>query len=220
MPLRRHRFVALFTGLLPNALALVALAVGLALTPGAARADDPEPEVSDTDPESQGDVWDRLLQLQITLGLDTPFGVAGGAIELTPHRHITLYAGGGVTRAGGRFAGGLRVNFPLGNAAVGLLAGAGAGSLDWESDIPGGTVDRHWDLGFDIHTGITFEYRWDNGLLGRLAFGAQGIVDQAADTCSQSIGENEPTECAFPAATLSNPIYGWAGLTVGYALDL
>ena len=211
MPLRRHLIVALL------------LAVG-SLAPSAVYADDPEPEVSDTDPEADAgeprDVWDSLLQLSITGGLDTPFGLAGGAIEFTPYRYITIYAGGGVNRFGGHVAGGLRINMPLGNAAAGLMAGVGAGSLDWDSDIPDGTLTRRWDFAFDIHIGVTFEYRWENGLFGRLAFGAQGVIDQDADSCSMSVGENEGVDCTFPTDILAEPIWGWAGLTVGYALDL
>lgn len=209
----RHLIVALLSGL---------ISFGFGLRAAPAYADDPEPEVSDTDPEEDtGDVWDSLLQLSVTGGLDTPFGVAGGAIEFTPYRYITIYAGGGVNRFGGHVAGGLRVNFPLGNAAVGLMMGVGGGSLSWDSDIPDGSLTRNWDFAFDIHAGLTFEYRWEMGLFGRLAFGAQGIVgDQNADSCTMSVGGNEGVECAFPTDVLAEPIWGWAGLTIGYALDL
>lgn len=215
MPLRRHLIVALLSGLL--------FAFGSLAPTSAFAKDDPEPEVSDTDPEAAAeprDVWSSLIQLSITGGLDTPFGVAGGAIEFTPYRYITIYAGGGVNRFGGRVAGGLRINMPLGNAAVGLMMGVGGGSLEWDSDIPDGSLSRRWDFAFDIHAGVTFEYRWEMGLFGRLAFGAQGVIDQDADSCSMSVGDNEGVDCAFPTDVLAEPIWGWAGLTIGYALDL
>ncbi len=218
MPLRRQLCLALLTGLL--------------LSAAPAYADDPEPEVSDSDPTADdGDVWDSLLQLSITLGLDTPFGVAGGAIEFTPYRYITIYAGGGVARFGGRVAGGLRLNFPIGNAAVGMMLGAGGGSQEWDSTLPGVgatqpdsfTITRRWDFAFDVHAGITFEYRWDMGLFGRIGFGATGIIESDADTCTirpEGADASTGTDCLSAARDLASPIWGWAGLTIGYALDL
>jgi hypothetical protein len=210
MTLRRHLSLALFGALL--------FASPVAPVAHAQDREDPEPEVSDEGP----DPWDRMLAAHITGGLDTPFGVAGGAIEFSPVRFLAIYAGGGVSRSGGRVAGGIRGQAPIGNAAVGLMLGVGGGPLDWESR---GREDellhtsRHWDFALFFHGGITAEYRWDMGLFGRLAFGMDALLTPEADTCARgATGEQEA--CGATAEGLGKPIRGWMGLTIGYALDL
>ncbi|MGE0792011.1 MAG: hypothetical protein AB7S26_40430 [Sandaracinaceae bacterium] len=205
--------------------ATCALALGLALSIGAlsspAYADDPVPEVSDGAPDAEPrDVWGSLLQLSATVGLDTPFGVAGGAIEFTPWRYLAIYAGGGIGRAGGQASGGIRFQFPVGNGAVGLMTGVGGGAQDWDNNVSGGVVTRHWDFAFNLHMGVTFEYRWEMGLFGRLAFGATGILESQPESCTMTVDDNTPAACNFSSDILAAPIWGWAGLTVGYALDL
>ena len=198
----------------------LALLVGPLFAPSAAAAQDrqdPEPEVSD-----EGDVWDRVLAGQVTAGLDTPFGVAGGAIEISPIRYFVFYVGGGVSRSGGRVAGGVRGQAPVGNAAIGLSLGLGGGSQDWESrtgEDEAFRTSRHWDLALFFHGGLSAEYRWDSGLFGRIAFGIDALLTPEADTCSR--GEAGAQEsCGVSADGLAKPVRGWAGLTVGYALDL
>lgn len=195
------------------------LFIGLSLASPAAQAqddaghEDPEPEVSDQPP----DVFERMLAIQVTGGLDTPFGVIGGALEFAPVRYLVIYAGGGVSRSGGRVAGGLRLQYPIGNAAVALFGGVGGGPMDWES---GGQTEaqtaRQWDFALFLHSGLSFEYRWDVGLFGRLDLGVEGVMTPEADRCTFSGGG----ECGPSASGLAKPLRGWAGLTIGYALDL
>lgn len=182
--------------------------------------EDPEPEVSDEGPGS--DVWDRMLAFQLTGGLDTPLGVAGGAIEFAPVRYLAFYAGGGVSRSGGIVAGGLRAQYPIGSAAIGLMVGVGGGPLDWESR--GRTQEhlhtsRHWDFALFLHSGLSAEYRWDIGLFGRLAFGVDGLLTPDADRCLRG-AEGLQVDCGTTAQNLAKPMRPWAGLTIGYALDL
>lgn len=197
---------------------------------------DPEPEVSDRgpgdgpdeeDPEPElahgGDVWDRLLSLQLTGGVDTPFGVAGGALEFTPFRYFAVYAGGGVGRSGGRVAGGFRGQAPIGNGAVGLMLGLHGGPLDWDSrGRPNESLHtrRHWDFALFWHGGITAEYRWDMGVFLRASLGVEALLTPGeADACTFGSAD-EATDCGPVANNLAKPIRGWAGLTIGYALDL
>lgn len=200
-------------------------------------AQDPEPEVSDEgpggddgaerDPEPEladgGDVWDRLLAFQISGGIDTPFGVAGGAIEFTPIRYFAIYAGGGIGRSGGRVAGGIRGQAPVGNAAVSLMLGVHGGPLDWDSR--GRTneeqfTSRYWEFALFWHAGINVEYRWDMGLFARLSFGVEALVTpDAADVCTTGPVDDR-MDCGVLGENLSKPVRGWTGLTLGYALDL
>src|SRR5690606_28495651 len=118
-----RRFLILALGALLGFLASTTLAPHAAL----AQEEDPEPEVStQATPPSP---WDRFLAVSATVGIDTPFGIGGAAIELTPFRYLSIYAGGGVGRDGGRFAGGILPQLPMGNAALGLMIGLTGGPL-------------------------------------------------------------------------------------------
>ena len=182
--------------------------------------EDPEPEVSSQEepagPEREA-VYDRYLALQVTGGLDTPFGVAGAAVEFSPFRYLSIYAGGGVGRDGARVAGGLWGRAPIGNAAVGLMLGVGGGALSWDS--PGFEemrIRRYWEFALFLHAGVSFEYRWPEGIFGRLSFGADALVAGDPDECTFS----DSNSCGALANDLSRPVRGWAGLSIGYALDL
>ncbi len=197
-------------------LALAALVGAFASSPAFAQdQEDPEPEVS-----TQGDAWDRILALTVTGGLDTPYGVAGAAVEVTPFRYLTLYAGGGVSRSGGRFTVGVHPQFPMGRAALGLMAGVAGGPIDWDSSVGDNLgVHRYWELGLFVHTGATFEYRWDSGFFGRIEAGAEFLAtDWDAPTSCTYIGSG--ASCGPAGSNLAAPFRGWVGLTLGYALDL
>jgi hypothetical protein len=183
---------------------------------------DPEPEVADggaeEDPEPEvatptSNMWDRIFALSVTVGIDTPFGIAGLAAEVTPFQYLAIYAGVGIGRDGVRVAGGLRPQFPMGNAALGILLGLAGGPLDWDSR--GGDAQethRWWEFALFFHTGISFEYRFDEGLFGRLEFGVEALIEPT-----------EATTCRFEGggmcgtSGLAAPVRGWAGLTAGYA---
>lgn len=176
--------------------------------------EDPEPEVSTPAP----DEWERALAVSATLGWDTPYGIAGAALELTPFRYLAIYAGGGIGREGGRFTAGIRPQFPMGNMAMGILLGVAGGPMDWDSQGDERTTTRrHWEMALFLHSGLSMEYRWTSGLFGRLAFGAEALVTPSEPTsCSFSDGN----ECNAAAGSWQVPFRGWAGLTLGYAIDL
>jgi len=202
---------------------LVSLALlgGLAslatLGPAAARAqteEDPEPEVSDEGPS----VWDRMLAVQVTGGYDTPFGVAGGALEFSPHPWVTIYAGGGIGRAGGCFAGGLQLQVPIDNAAMGVQAGLDGGALEVTSDgAPNVRIRRYWGMAMYFHAGFSFTYRSEEGVFGRLSLGMNALIAGTPDECTY---EATQADCGVGADNLSQPVQPFAGLTVGYAFDL
>jgi hypothetical protein len=196
------------------ALALVSVVL-MTGTVSAQASEDPEPEVS-----TPADPYDRLLAASVTLGIDTPYGIAGAALELSPVRYLGIYAGGGIGREGPRFVAGLLPHFPVGHLSVGLMLGVEGGPFDWDSQGDEQTTTRrHWDFALFFNTGVTFEYRWDNGLFGRLAFGAEKLITPGeADLCQFPDG----SDCG-PVTGNGNaytPVRGWAGLTVGYAFEL
>lgn len=195
-------------------LALAALAGALLFAPAALAQDreDPEPEVSTPSPTDA--VWDRVLAIAATVGIDTPFGVGGARLEVTPFRYLAIYAGGGVGRDGARFGGGLRPQYPIGNGAVGVMVGLGGGPLDWDTGHPNLYVHRYWEMALLVHAGLTGEYRWDEGIFGRFEIGMETVATPTPSYCAYSDG----TACV--GTTDFAPVRGWVGLTVGYALDL
>ncbi len=195
-------------------LALLALS-GSATTAFAQDQEDPEPEVS-----TPANPWDRVLAASVTLGLDTPLGIAGAALEVTPFRYLSIYAGGGVGREGGRFAAGIRPRFPMDRMAMGIMLGVTGGPMDWDSQGDEGTITRrHWEMALFFHAGLSMEYRWDDGFFGRLELGAEALVaPDEADSCGFSNG-NACGEVTGGGTSYS-PIRGWAGLTIGYAFAL
>lgn len=180
-------------------------------TPSTPAEEDPEPEVSTRD------AWDRILAFSVTGGLDTPFGIGGAAIEVTPFRYLAIYAGGGVGRDGARIAAGLRPQFPMGKAALGIMLGVTGGPLDWNSGPQDLGIHRYWEFGLFLHGGASFEYRWSSGLFGRIEMGAEALVTPIEPTvCTYSAGG----ECGNASEGLWTPIRGWVGLSLGYALEL
>jgi hypothetical protein len=175
--------------------------------------EDPEPEVA----VDGAVVYDRLLAAAVTLGIDTPFGIAGASVEITPFRYLAVYAGVGVGRDGVRFGGGLHGRAPVGNAALGLMLGLTGGPLDWDSlardDAMG--IHRWWEMALFFNAGVTFEYRWSEGFFGRLAFGVDALIEPTtATSCMYDNG----TQCN--GENMFAPVRGWAGLTLGYAFAL
>lgn len=200
-------------------LATAIWAAGPALAQDAEEA--PEPEVSaEPAPPSP---WDRFLAVSVTGGLDTPFGIGGAAVEVTPFRYLTVYAGGGVGRDGYRFAGGLLPQIPIDNASLGLMLGVTGGPLDWDTRgvVENGeqaVIHRHWEIALFFHSAVTFEYRWNEGFFGRLAVGMEALIEPGS-----------PEHCSVDGVACDafgytgegfKPVRGWVGLTVGYAFEL
>ena len=201
----------------PRVILLLALAAGVGVfgsaTAFAQDEQEPEPEVS-----SQPDQWERLLSVSVTGGWDTPFGVAGASVELKPIRYLGIYAGGGIGRSGARFAAGIHPQVPIENASLGLMLGVHGGQFDYDNIDQNFGIHRYWSMGFFAHAAVTFEYRWENGFFGRVMAGAEALLAPSQPTsCSNLSGTG--TCDAASAGSLSLPIRGWVGLTLGYAFD-
>jgi len=210
--------------------ALAALVGLLCASPVYAQdTEDPEPEVSDQDPD--GNVWDRMLAIGITGGLDTPFGVVGGVVEFTPIQNLMIYAGGGVSRSGARVAGGVQLQFPVDSTAFGINAGVAGGPLDWNSNGEENvTISRYWEFALYFHSGFNITYRWDEGLFGRVGLGMEALIAGDVTSCTAGstslcdgvVGTEMTDETAAVAARsdLFSPIRAYVSLTVGYAFDI
>lgn len=208
MNLRRLVALALLGG-------LVSLAQHATATVAFAQdEEDPEPEVSDAGPT----VWDRMLAVQVTGGYDTPYGVIGAALEFSPHPWVTIYAGGGVGRFGGRFAGGLQLQVPVDSTAFGIQAGFGGGALEDATDgAENARIRRYWAMALYFHSAFSVTYRFEDGIFGRLSLGMNALVAGDPDECVFTATE---TACGVSGSNLNHPVHPFAGLTVGYAFDL
>jgi hypothetical protein len=210
----RLRLLALLLGSLLGTAQLVGL-------PALASADDPEPEVSDqveepaaVDPLHR--VWDRLLGVELTGGVDTPFGVIGGAILVQPIRNLRLDIGGGASRDGGRFAGGATVVLPQDHFALMMRLGFAGGPLTWDEGRET-QIHRSWGLAAFLDTSIGLEYHFDEGVLIRLYAGVETTLNSSADTCSATSATPE-TICG--SAVHDHPARLFGGLSVGYMFDI
>lgn len=197
--------------------ALLLALLALPLAPGAASAD-PEPEVSD-DPEPEvstpPSLYNRLLSVELIGGIDTPYGLIGGSVRLAPIDFLVIDAGAGVSRDGVRVAGGLSLVAPQDHFAFVVRIGAAGGPLEWES---GGTQPqhRHWNFTAFIDASLGLEYRFDEGITGRLFVGVENDLIDSADTCYFV----ESPDDACDVAGGSHPTRIYLGLAIGYAFDI
>ncbi len=202
---RRPSLVASFA-------ALVACIVVFAAPPRVAA--DPEPEVS-SEPEARPrDQWDRIIAGEIFGGVDTPYGLVGGAIVIIPVRNLAFDLGGGVSRDGGRVAGGVRLLLPFENAALGLRLGFAGGPLSWETE-GAGHVRRDWDFNGYVDGSVSLEFRATEGFYGRLQFGVEHALSGEADRCTFS-----QDGTVSPCSGGSAPTRPYLGLALGYAFDV
>lgn len=214
---------------------LLALALGTLplIAPATAAADDPEPEVSTepAEPAAPRDIWDRMLAVEITGGIDTPYGLVGGAVVVTPFRNLALDLGGGVSRDGGRVAGGLRLVLPHANGALGFRVGFAGGPLSWDTTVPGQpgritdgsdvplvTQRRTWDFVGFFDASISLEIRFDMGVYTRVDLGVEHAL-ASADHCDLGDGAGS-SACTNGAGGSGVPMRSYLQLSVGYAFDL
>jgi hypothetical protein len=197
-------------------------APGMAL-PSVARADDPEPEVSDQVEPAADPMhlrWDRLLGVQLTGGADTPYGVIGAGVVVQPHRFIRLDVGGGGSRDGGRVAGGVAFTVPSDSLAFMLRIGFAGGPLTWNDGDQAPHIHRSWDFAAFFDASIALEYRFDMGLFVQLSFGVESTLNDHADHCTGT-GPTAPTGLGAACAPFvaDHPARLFAGLTIGYMFD-
>lgn len=203
-----------------------ALAAGTALAiaaagaaPAGARADDPEPEVSD----QSGGLWNRLLALEVTGAIDGPLGVAGGSLVISPVQWLGLEVGGGVSRDGGRVAGGARVILPQDHFALILRLGVSAGPQEWDGtaqqETAAYTVRRRWEFQASMYADVGLQYRFDMGLYLMLNGGVEAGFDSTADS-ARALDAPVGTTTEFDLGAGGRPARIYLGLTLGYAFDI
>lgn len=185
---------------------------------------DPEPEVSDG--EDTPDQWDRWLGIELVGGLDTPYGLLGADVRLSPHRNVVFDIGGGGSRDGARVAGGVAFQIPDREFAFQVRGGVAGGPLTWDSGyefedstgmLHAATLHRAWDFTAFLDLDVALEWRHPSGWGGRIFFGVENDLISTASRCAVDDGTTE-TNCAPGSG--GHPIRVYLGLSVGYSFDL
>ena len=182
--------------------------------------EDPEPEVSD-EANDFAHRWNRLLAVELQGAIDGPLGVAGGSLIIQPIAGLGFEIGGGVSRDGGRVAGGLRATLPQDHFALMLRLGVEAGPITWDGEGQSSagaryTARRSWDFSAGMYADIGLQYRFDMGLYIGAMFGVETQFSPVADSCTIIAGEGG-SSCSRDGF---RPTRVYAGLQVGYAFDI
>jgi hypothetical protein len=190
-----------------------------------ARADDPEPEVSDEEePDPQLDVmhhrWDRLIGAELTGGVEnTPYGILGAAVLIQPHRNFRIDLGGGGSRDGARVGGGVSLVLPQDHFALVIRIGAAGGPLSWASEgSPSST--RYWSFAAFLNGGLGLEYRFDEGVLIGINMGVETTLNDTADSCFADGMNPQGLSGVCTATNNERPSRIYLGLSVGYMFDV
>jgi hypothetical protein len=191
-----------------------------------AHADDPEPEVSDSEEpiDPQIDImhrrWDRLIGVELTGGVEnTPYGIVGGAVLIQPHRMFRIDLGGGGSRDGARVGGGIGLVLPQDHFALTIRLGVAGGPLSWQSDR-GPASTRYWNFAAFFNGEVGLEYRFDEGVLVRLYGGVETTLNDTADSCVAAPGDGAQIGGVCSAFNNQHPARIFLGLSVGYMFDV
>lgn len=191
-----------------------------------ARADDPEPEVSDgeevVDPqiEIMHRRWDRMLGIELTGGVEnTPYGIVGGAVIIQPHRLFRIDLGGGGSRDGARVGGGVSLVMPQDHFALVIRLGAAGGPLSWTSDRAP-VITRYWNFAAFFNGEMGLEYRFDEGVLVRFYAGVETTLSGSADSCVASGPDSQGLSATCAPNFEDHPARVFLGLSVGYMFDV
>ena len=194
--------------------ALLIALLALPIAPQLAFAD-PEPEVADPEPEvADPSPYDRMLGVELIGGLHTSYGLIGANLRFSPIDYLTIDAGAGVSIDGVRVAGGVGVVIPQDHFAFTFRLGAAGGPLSWDTGSGQETQHRYWGFTAFIDASLGVEYRWDEGITGRLFVGVEDDVISTADTCTiEGGGLCDPSLGTHPTRL-------YVGLAVGYMFDI
>ncbi len=165
------------------------------------------------------DLWEqRPFAIEGHVGLGTPLGALGVALDVTPIKWVSLNAGVGAGLGDGKQASltrqiafGARGRYSFGRTALALGGGYSFGPY-----VKGDTVfDAAWWLTWDRadwwNTDFSVEHRWESGVQFRAYVGLAMLLDPYNNTCS---GDIPRSSCDAHSKT-SLP---YLGVAVGYSL--
>lgn len=194
--------------------ALLMALLALPIAPQLAFAD-PEPEVADPEPEvADPSPYDRMLGVELIGGYHTSYGLIGANLRFSPIDYLTIDAGAGVSIDGVRVAGGVGVVIPQDHFAFTFRLGAAGGPLSWDVGAQGEIQHRYWNFTAFIDASLGLEYRWDEGITGRIFVGVEDDVISRADSCTTASGGPCDPELG------SHPTRIYVGLAIGYMFDI
>ena len=195
---------------------LVALATLLVPRLVAAAPGDPEatPAAATALPPSR---WQKPVALEGHLGVGTPLGLVGVALDVTPVRWVSLNLGVGHRTEGTQFAAMTRARFSPTPVTGGFGAGISGGRYTWStySFLLGprsehASVDREWKTALWGNVDFHFEGRSGGGFQWRIYVGYATLLNPNQSTCSFEAPDGQ----RLCSERLSN-IY--VGSAMGYA---
>jgi hypothetical protein len=163
---------------LAHALARVAQAQGV----GSSAAEDP---------------WNNHHRVgaELSLGVGTPLGFGGAALDLTPIPYLTLSGGFGFARNitcdgsnGPQIAFMPRARAPIGPIAIAFGAGLSLGSYAYQPSCPfEQDAVRQWDTAYWYNMEGSLEYRMPSGVQFRVFLGKSLLLNGGDYRCESAI---------------------------------
>ena len=212
----RHHAVQRFCGS-----AFVVIMIGLA--PRVTSAASPEDNPAVVAPPNR---WQKQLAYEARLGLATPLGFAGVAVDVTPVPWVSLNLGIGQGGHGAQYAGMARVRLATTPVTGGIGAGVSAGRYQWDNQCkayygPCAAMDRWpvvtrtWNPAIWGNVEAFLEGRAAGGFQWRVYLGLGKILNAAASRCTwQSVDGQRPNGCD------ESHFLGYVGTALGYSFSL
>jgi len=191
------------------------------LTPTTSWAAPPEATTAGLAPQNR---WQRPVALEGRLGLGTPLGFAGVALDVTPVPWMSLNIGVGQGAAGGQYAGMARVRLAPAPVTGGIGAGVSAGRYRWTNQcsaldgpcsallqLP--AINRLWNPAIWGNVEAFLEGRSGGRFQWRVYIGLGRLLNASSSTCTwQSLDGQRPTGCD------GTPFLGYFGTAFGFTL--
>jgi len=168
--------------------------------------------------------WQKPVALEGRLGLGTPLGFAGVALDVTPVPWMSLNLGVGAGGAGAQYAGMARVGLAPAPVTGGIGAGVSAGQYEWSNqpkaiyghfsaDLHMPSITREWNLAIWGNGEVFVEGRSGGRFQWRVYIGLGRLLNASSSTCIwQSLDGQRPTGCD------GTPFLGYFGSAFGITL--
>ena len=194
----------------------------IGLAPSVAWAASPEDNPALVAPPNR---WQKPFALEGHLGLGTPLGFAGVALDVTPMSWVSLNLGVGQGADGAQYAGMARVRLAPTPVTGGIGAGVSAGQHQWNNQckvyygpcsamlrLP--DITRVWNPAIWGNVEAFLEGRAAGGFQWRVYIGLGRILNGGASQCTwRSIDGQRPSGCD------GNPFLGYVGTALGYSFS-
>jgi hypothetical protein len=168
--------------------------------------------------------WRKPFAIEGHVGLGTPLGLIGVALDMTPMPWVSFNLGLGEGVDGTQYEAMARVRVAPAAVTGGIGAGASSGKYASNSDSCWWSCAaierfpytyREWNTAVWGNAEAFVEGRSGSGFQWRVYVGIGRLMNASASTCSFGpLGSPKPSACDAPMAT------GYVGTALGYAFSL